>query len=96
MIDCSEIRCFGFTYEEVEHIVAEYNCDLETKYTGGIVQMENKNDHNDIRYFAEALSKMRPELNISPNSISIYTEIGYIYTRREIDVIVIDGIQEER
>ena len=82
MVECSKIRCFGFSYEEVEDIIREWNSKAEAKYVGAIVQ-------------AEILSKMRPELNISPNAVSIYCEVGYIYTRRGIDVIVIDGVQEE-
>ena len=35
-------------------------------------------------------------MSISPNAVSIYCEVGYIYTRRGIDIIVIDGIQEEQ
>ena len=92
MIDCSKTRCFGFSYEEVEDIIREWNPKAEAKYVGAIVQVELG---DELMYFAEILSKMRPELNISPNAVSIYCEIGYIYTHRGIDVIVIDGIQEE-
>lgn len=92
MVDCSKIRCFGFSYEEVEDIIREWNYKAEAKYVGAIVQAELG---DELVYFAEILSKMRPELNISPNAVSIYCEVGYIYTCRGIDVIVIDGIQEE-
>ena len=92
MVDCSKIRCFGFSYEEVEDIIREWNSKAEAKYVGAIVQAELG---DELIYFAEILSKMRPELNISPNAVSIYCEVGYIYTCRGIDVIVIDGIQEE-
>lgn len=87
----SNIRCFGFYYEEVEDIIREWNPKAEAKYVGAIVQAELG---DKLTYFAEILNKMRPELHISPNAVSIYCEIGYIYTRRGIDVIVIDGIQE--
>ena len=92
MIECSKIRCFGFSYEEVEDIIREWNSKAEAKYVGAIVQAELG---DELVYFAEILSKMRPELNISPNAVSIYCEVGYIHTRHGIDVIVIDGIQEE-
>lgn len=92
MVECSKIRCFGFSYEEVEDIIREWNSKAEAKYVGAIVQAELG---DELVYFAEILSKMRPELNISPNAVSIYCEVGYIHTRRGIDVIVIDGIQEE-
>ena len=51
--------------------------------------------YDDSLSYYEVLSKMRPELDISSNAVSIYCEVGYIYTRREVNVIVIDGIQEE-
>lgn len=92
MINSSQIRTFGFSYEEVENMIYEWNLKAEAKYTGAIVQVKID---DELLYFAEILSKMRPELNISPNAVSIYCEVGYIYTRRGIDVIVIDGIQEE-
>lgn len=93
MIDCSETRCFGFSYREVEMMIELWNKKAKPVYEGGIVQV----DLGDKRYdFAEILDGMRPYLNISPHAISIYTEIGYIYPRRGVDVIVIDGIQEEQ
>ena len=92
MINSSNIRCFGFSYEEAEEIMAEWNPDCKPAYEGATVRAYIDNEPYD---FAEILSKMRPELNISPNAVSIYCEIGYIYTRRGIDIIVIDGIQEE-
>lgn len=87
----SNIQCFGFSYEEVEDIIREWNPKAEAKYVGAIVQAELG---DELIYFAEILNKIRPELHISPNAVSIYCEIGYVYTRRGIDVIVIDGIQE--
>lgn len=92
MLDSSKIKCFGFSYEEVEDIIREWSPKAEAKYVGAIVQVELG---DELIYFAEVLSKMRPELDISPNAVSIYCEVGYIYTRREVNVIVIDGIQEE-
>ena len=92
MVDSSRIHTFGFTYEEVEDIVSQWNSDYQVTYEGAIVRAVCGKDIID---FAEILSKMRPELNISPNAVSIYCEVGYIYSRRGIDVIVIDGIQEE-
>lgn len=93
MINSSDIRCFGFSYEEVEDIIREWSPKAEAKYVGAIVQVKLG---DELIYFAEILSKVRPELNISPNAVSIYCEVGYIYARRGIDVIVIDGIQEEQ
>ena len=87
----SNIQCFGFSYEEVEDIIREWNPKAEAKYVGAIVQAELS---DELIYFAEILNKMRPELHISPNAVSIYCEIGYVYTKRGIDVIVIDGVQE--
>lgn len=92
MLDSSKIKCFGFSYEEVEDIIREWSPKAEAKYVGAIVQVKLG---DELIYFAEVLSKMRPELDISPNAVSIYCEVGYIYTRREVNVIVIDGIQEE-
>lgn len=92
MVECSKICCFGFSYEEVEDIIREWSPKAEAKYVGAIVQVKLG---NELIYFAEVLSKMRPELDISPNAVSIYCEVGYIYTRRGVNVIVIDGIQEE-
>ena len=92
MLDSSKIRCYGFSYEEVEDIIREWSPKAEAKYVGAIVQVKLG---DELIYFAEVLSKMRPELDISPNAVSIYCEVGYIYTRREVNVIVIDGIQEE-
>lgn len=92
MIDCSETRCFGFSYKEVETMIEMWNKKAEPVYEGAIVQV----DLGDYRYdFAEILNDIRPCLHISPRAISIYAEAGYIYPRRGIDVIVIDGIQEE-
>ena len=88
----SNIRCVGFSYEEVEDIIREWNPKAEAKYVGAIVQVELD---DELIYFAGILNNVRPELNISPDAVSIYCEVGYIYTRRGIDVIVIDGIQEE-
>lgn len=88
----SNIQCVGFSYEEVEDIVREWNPKAKAKYTGAIVQVELD---DELIYFAGILNNVRPELNISPDAVSIYCEVGYIYTRRGIDVIVIDGIQEE-
>ena len=93
MINSSNIRCFGFSYKEAEEIMAEWNPDCKPAYEGAIVRAYIDDEPYD---FAEILNKMRPELNISPNAVSIYCEVGYIYTRRGIDVIVIDGIQEEQ
>ena len=86
------IKCYGFSYEEVEEIMYEWNPDCKPAYQGAIVQAYIDDEPYD---FAAILNKMKPELNISPNAVSIYCEVGYIYTRRGIDVIVIDGIQEE-
>lgn len=93
MINSSNIRCFGFSYEEAEEIMFKWNPDCKPAYEGAIVRAYIDDEPYD---FAEILNKMRPELNISPNAVSIYCEVGYIYTRRGIDVIVIDGIQKEQ
>ena len=34
MVECSKIRCFGFSYEEVEDIIREWNSKAEAKYVG--------------------------------------------------------------
>lgn len=93
MVDCSETRCFGFSYPEVETIIESWNKKAEPVYEGAIVQVDLGNERYD---FAEILNDIHPCLHISPHAISIYTEIGYIYPRRGVDVIVIDGIQEEQ
>lgn len=93
MVDCSETRCFGFSYTEVETMIEAWNKKAKPVYEGVIVQVDLDDDRYD---FAEILGDMHPCLNISPHAISIYAEIGYIYPRRGVDVIVIDGLQEEQ
>ena len=93
MVDCSETRCFGLSYAEVETMIEEWNIKAEPVYEGAIVQVECGDDRYD---FAKIFSDMYPHLNISPHAISIYAEVGYIYPRRGVDVIVIDGLQEEQ
>lgn len=93
MLDSSKIRCYGFSYEEAEDIMYQWNPNCEPYYVGAIVRAYDDNDN--LHDFAEILSKIKPELNIRPDAVSIYCEVGYIYTHRDVDVIVIDGIQEE-
>lgn len=92
MLDASKIRCYGFSYEEVEDIMYQWNPNCKPAYEGAIVLAYVDDEQYD---FAEILNQIRPELNISPNAVSIYCEVGYIYPRRGVDVVVIDGIQEE-
>ena len=92
MINNSNIRCFGFSYEEVEDIMYQWNPTCKPAYEGAIVMAYSDDEQYD---FAEILNQVKPELNISPNAVSIYCEVGYIYARRGVDVIVIDGIQKE-
>ena len=89
MINCDKIRCFAFSYAEAEDIMKQYDSDIEPVYEGGIVRGEVDLDYID---FAEILSKVRPELGVSPTAISLYTEAGYIYAQNGVDVLVIDGI----
>ena len=93
MFNDSNVRCIGFCYAEVEDIIRQWNEKAEPVYEGAIVRAYIDDEPYE---FAEILNKIKPELNISPNAVSIYCEVGYIYTRRGIDVIVIDGIQEEQ
>ena len=86
------IKCYGFSYEEAEQIMYEWNPDCKPAYEGAIVRAYVDDEPYD---FAVILNKMKPELEIRSSAVSIYCEIGYIYTRRGIDVLVIDGIQEE-
>lgn len=86
------VYCIGFNYTEVEDIIHQWNEQAKPAYEGAIVRAYINDEPYD---FAEIVSQIKPELNISPTAITIYCEIGYVYTRRDIDVIVIDGIQEE-
>lgn len=92
MLDSSKIKCYGFSYEEAEDIMYQWNPNCKPAYEGAIVLAYVDDEPHD---FAEILSQIRPELNISPNAVSIYCEVGYIYPRHGVDVVVIDGIQEE-
>ena len=85
------IKCIGFSYAEVEDIIHQWDEQAEPAYEGAIVRAYVDDEPYD---FAEILSQIKSELNISPTAIAIYCEIGYVYTRRGIDVIVINGIQE--
>lgn len=89
-----DIKCIGFSYSEVEDIVMAYDGNYSAQYTGGIVQVINNDDRNEVLDFAFVLSKVRSELNISPNALTIYLDFGYIYPRQGAEVIVVDGIQE--
>lgn len=87
-----DIRCIGFSYEEAEDIMSRWNKDCVPTYEGGIVSASIGDTQVG---FAQVLSDVRPELEISPSAVSIYSDMGYIYTKRGIDVIVMDGIQRE-
>lgn len=90
-----DINCLGLSYDEVENIVKEYGDNYAVQYQGGIVQVVNNDDDNDVVDFAQLLNKVHSELNISPNALTVYLDFGYIYPRTGAEVIVIDGIQEE-
>lgn len=88
----SNIKCLGFTYEEVEDIMKKWNSECIPTYEGAIVRAYVNNEPYE---FATILNEVKPDFNISPDAVSIYCEVGYIHTRRGIDVVVIDGIQED-
>lgn len=88
------IRCIGFSYTEIEDIVKMYSDNYSAQYTGGIVQVVNEDDRNEVLDFAFILNQVHPELNISPNALTIHLDFGYIYPRQGAEVIVVDGIQE--
>lgn len=89
------VNCLGLSYDEVEDIVQEYRDNYAAQYQGGIVQVVNNDNDNDVVDFAQVLNKVHSEWNISPNALTIYLDFGYIYPRTGAEVIVIDGIQEE-
>lgn len=91
MLNFPNIKTLGFSYEEVEDIMYEWNPKSKSEYSGCVVRAETDEDVYDFAYI---LSKVRPELGISPNAISIYLDCGYIYPRKGVDVIVVDGIQD--
>ena len=91
MIDSSEIRCIAFSYEEAEEIISEWGIKAKPVYEGCVVRALVDDEPFE---FAEVLAEVRPDLGIRSTAITIYSEIGYIYPRRDADVIVIDGIQE--
>ena len=88
----TDIYCMPFSYEDAEKVMKEWNHDCEPMYEGAIVRGCVDGEPYDFAYI---LNEVFPEMGISPNAVSIYCEVGYIYTRRGIDIIVIDGIQEE-
>lgn len=93
MVDTSEIRCFGFSYREVEDIAQEWNPDSIVEYYGGTVNVKLSDE--EVKYsFAKVLNRVRPELGIAPDALVIYCDIGYIYPSKEAEVLVVDGVQE--
>lgn len=90
-MDKPDIKCFTFSYQEVEDIMNQWNPNCIPEYEGVIVRAYVDKEPYE---FAAILSEMHPELGISKSAISIYTEAGYIYTKHGVDVVVIDGIQE--
>lgn len=98
MFHSNDIRCYGFSYDEVEATIKQWNDEAEVVYEGGIVRASTIDDINGgIEYtdFAKVLKRILPELKIAENAITMYVDFGYIYPRRGVDVLVIDGIQEE-
>lgn len=92
MVGPENIRCFCFSYDEAEDIMHGWNEKCVPTYEGALV----RGCIDDEPYeFAYILNAVKPKLGISPTAISIYSDVGYIYPRRGINVIVIDGIQEE-
>ena len=89
----TDIYCIPFSYEDAEKVMKEWNPDCEPMYEGAIVRGCVDGEPYDFAYI---LNEVFPEMGISPNAVSIYCEVGYIYTHRGIDIIVIDGIQEEQ
>lgn len=87
-------KCVGFSYDEVENIIKRYGENYSAKYTGGILQVVNNDNRDEIIDFAVVLNKIHPELDISESALTIYLDFGYIYPRHGAEVIVIDGIQE--
>lgn len=94
MIGPSQIKSYAFSYNEVESMINQWDDNVVPLYEGGIVSAANKDNNHDRTDFAVILHDLHPEYGISKNAISIYAEVGYIYTKRDADVIVIDGIQE--
>lgn len=93
MIDSEHIETIAFSYKEVEDMVLEWNpsSNVGVAYQGGIVGVTIDGEY--YKDFAYVLNRLHPEYGISPDAISIYVEVGNIWTRLGVDVLVIDGIQ---
>lgn len=96
MINCTEITCYAFSYNEVEALIHLWDSDAEVIYEGGTVRAQTVDKVNGgVQYteFAEILVNMRPELYVSTDAITVYLDFGYIYPRKGAEVIVVEGIQ---
>ena len=92
----TDIKAIGLSYAEVEEIAEKWNPDSVVDYVGGTVRVnlvDERNGGEIIKDFAEILNRIHPEYAISPDAISIYTDMGYIYPQKDVDVVIIDGIQ---
>lgn len=97
MINHTEIKCYGFSYNEVEAIIHQWDTSAEVEYEGGVVRARTVDENNGgIEYtdFAEILVEIHPELYVSTDAIAMYLDFGYIYPRHGAEVVVIEGIQE--
>lgn len=87
------IKTYAFSYKEIEHMVAQYNSNLEVDYTGGVVSLLENNEQSSVSLI-DIINKLFPEHNIAKDAIVMYVDIGYIYTRQGAEILVIDGVQE--
>lgn len=91
MISPQDTRCWAFSYDEFERIIAdEVKCEHVVDYgSGGEIWVKMR----DEEYPAiEIVHVAIPE--IPDNATCFYPEFGYIYTRKDADVVIIDGIQK--
>ena len=85
----SNIKCYGFSYNEAEGIMRHFDTNIEPVYQSGEVLGEvNGKEY----FFVDILRELRSELNISKDAVAIYTEYTFILTKPGIDILVIDEV----
>ena len=68
MINCTEIKCYAFSYNVGEALIHLWDSDAEVIYEGGTVRAQTVDKVNGgVQYteFAEILVNIRPELYVS-------------------------------
>lgn len=90
MISPDDIKCWAFSYDEVEGFLKKYYPNGIIEYDAGGQIWIQQGDTLDVPA-VQVLHKVFPE--IPEDSICFYPEFGYIYTKPGADVIVIAGLQ---